>query len=506
MADFILGGPVPPDSPVYRGRHFEHECLGHLAAGRWVLLLGPRQHGKTSALVRLRLELLDQGFRVAFVDAQAYAGGTAEANYSDFLRWLASRVATTMELELPPIDPMVAEDLEGTLALFLEQTAGDLVVLIDEAAAVPSAYRTKLFSQFRALFNARAFADPAGWLNRLNVLFTGTFRPESVISDENSPFNVSQVVYTNDLTAMDASCLLEAAIGTSLLEHWALKAHELVGGQPYLLQVLFEAVVPGADDAERQQLFDAAVANLRNGRDRHVPALLERVLAEPGGVEAARAIAMSADGVAATVAPPYDILPVFGLAVLRSGRVIVASELYRQVVVASPQINPTAVPNTFVPLGHQPPDVFDVIQDGTLREVTRDAYAAAVDAANAGHFRTALVNFGATYEALASDFLKNGLTSNERAAARQGVLQNGQQIANDMSKWSLQSKLAVTHKSGRLPTVNPAISNTIREWRNLIHPQNASQNFQPQSDLGPEVSIAVAATEKFLQALRSFYP
>ncbi len=46
-----LQGPVPLGHESYIERPFELKLIRELQAGRWVLFLGPRQHGKTSALV-----------------------------------------------------------------------------------------------------------------------------------------------------------------------------------------------------------------------------------------------------------------------------------------------------------------------------------------------------------------------------------------------------------------------------------------------------------------------
>ena len=69
-----LQGPVPLADNAYVKRPFENELHRELMANRWVLLLGPRQHGKTSALVRLQRALSEN--RLAG-GARRLAGGTS---------------------------------------------------------------------------------------------------------------------------------------------------------------------------------------------------------------------------------------------------------------------------------------------------------------------------------------------------------------------------------------------------------------------------------------------
>ncbi len=506
MSEFVLGGAIPLESPVYQHREFEDACVGHLAASRWVLLLGPRQHGKTSALVRLQARLVDEGFRVALVDMQTYAGPATAEDYATFIRWFVVRVASGLSLPIPAAGEVEALDLEASLAAALASSEGDLVVLIDEASAVPTPVRTRFFAQLRALFNARAFNGPGAWMRRMNILFAGTFRPESVIEDDNSPFNVSTVVYTADLSEDDAISMVSAATGSGEFADLAKRAHALVGGQPYLLQRILEVVTGAAPGEESLHLFESIASDLRNGRDRHIPALFERVIAETGGVEALKMLADSPDGIPENATPPFDILPVLGVAKLAGGRLLVANELYRQAALASPQINPTAPAINFVALAHQTGAAFDVMKDPTLRQVTWDAYSAGVDSANAGHFRFALAGFGAAYEALVADFVENVLTAVERTTATVGVQQSGKALSNNVDDWTFQSMTEVAHNSKKLPTVKAALSDTVRQWRNLIHPKNAAKNFQPDKDFGPEVNVAVAAVEKLLQALRGLAP
>jgi hypothetical protein len=88
-----LHGPVPLDDPVYAERDFETTLVKEVQAGHWVLLLGPRQHGKTSAFLRLRKTLSDHATSTALVDLQKVPPFDT---YARLVTWFAKQVAATL--------------------------------------------------------------------------------------------------------------------------------------------------------------------------------------------------------------------------------------------------------------------------------------------------------------------------------------------------------------------------------------------------------------------------
>lgn len=241
-----------------------------------MLLLGPRQHGKSSGLRRLAERLKDQGYRVASLDLQSYG---ADHGYAETLEWLAESIASAVGRPEPTVPTDRRESLDDWLAAALEGIDGSIAVFLDEAAALPDATRRRLYGQLRALYNARGLPRRVPQLARLVFLFAGTFRTEKLIETENSPFNISKVVETTDLTLEDAMALAE--VSEEDLVVFVQQAYDLVGGQPYLLQLLL-ASASGEPDG-RQERFDLAVERLRNGIDPHVVSLFER--ANPGSTD-----------------------------------------------------------------------------------------------------------------------------------------------------------------------------------------------------------------------------
>lgn len=94
MSDFHLQGAVPLNSEAYVARAFESLILRTIYAGNWVVLLGPRQHGKTSGLFRVKKQLTADGLKCVFIDMQ---GLPPVHSFEDVLGWIAKRASQSLE-------------------------------------------------------------------------------------------------------------------------------------------------------------------------------------------------------------------------------------------------------------------------------------------------------------------------------------------------------------------------------------------------------------------------
>lgn len=321
---FITGGAVPLDSGSYVDRPFEDDLFGAVTAGDWVMLMGPRQHGKSSALTRLFVKLTDSGFHCALVDLQAYG---AEASYDDFLVWLSARIARDVGSE--PVDSAGSEDLETVLRETLPEELANIVVILDEVSAVPEACRRRFFGQLRALFNARGRSprDDLTW--RVNFVFAGTFRPEQMIEGDNSPFNVSQFLATTDLSR-DQVRELASRVGGEELAGSADAIYERVGGQPYLVQVALAAAERLASEGS-PDLVQPTIDRLLAGDDRHVTNLVRQVRGDPQLLAIIpRILAQDLDFDGGN--DDHHFALVVGVAAVNDGVLAARNELYRQVL------------------------------------------------------------------------------------------------------------------------------------------------------------------------------
>jgi len=272
MDGYVTGGPVPPDSNAYVARSTDDVAHAELSAGHWVVLLAPRQQGKSSALLRLQRRLEDEGIRCVVIDMQAYG---ANGTYQELLEWICKEIAAHVDIEQVSVPDRGREDLES----WLRGVLGDipnLVVVLDETSAVPEAHQRRFFGQLRALYNRRASDDVDAASRRIQIAFAGTFRPERLIDSPNSPFNISHDVIVDDLSVEEASQLARDVSGEQLVE-FATRAYEVVGGQPYLLQTLLAAADRGSDRDDRERRFVHAMNALRARRNSHVTFLFELI-------------------------------------------------------------------------------------------------------------------------------------------------------------------------------------------------------------------------------------
>lgn len=152
------GGPMPPDHPMYLVREADKESLARVKRqGETLVLLGPRQTGKSSLLNRCLDECSQRNKHFASVDFSLFDTGKF-ATLPGLLRELAS--AFLRELRLTA--DVAAINGPGDLTWFLEDhlikaIGGPVVLVIDEVDKVfEQAYRSDFFGMIRGWHNARA--------------------------------------------------------------------------------------------------------------------------------------------------------------------------------------------------------------------------------------------------------------------------------------------------------------------------------------------------------------
>jgi hypothetical protein len=255
---------------AYVVRQFEHDTVMQLSAGSWVSLLGPHKYGKSSALMRIRSRLKESGYSCAFIDLQA-SGAMSEPDhqYPHFLEWFSDRLATEIGTELNrPRKKRRRNQLDHWLKEVATPEFPNVAILIDEAGGVPAPFRRSFYSQLRAIHNSRGSGDSLA--ERLVFAFAGTFRPNRMIDNLNSPFNVSKEIHPNDLTEEEVNELASLGLDDEAA-HYGQRAFAETGGQPYYVQHLFKAVQGASNGADaRNAAFVSALDELRNGADGHL--------------------------------------------------------------------------------------------------------------------------------------------------------------------------------------------------------------------------------------------
>ena len=492
MSDSHTQGAVPLDSAAYVVRQFEERVVENVLAGNWVVLLGPRQHGKSSGLLRIQRSLRDSDLPCALVDLQARP--PAES-FEDVLEWIARRVAKALEVDLKT-KPKAANraDVGAWLELAAPKDARPVVIILDEAANIPSQWIGAFFGQLRAIKNEAAASKAGALPRRLRLIFAGTFKQEELIDDLNSPFNVSERVETEDLTFEEVNALCSEVL-PEIDENMVKSVFDLVGGQPYLVQVLVSAIASASSD--QQAALDEASEALRTGANAHFESVFGPVLASAALTEMTRRLVEEPErGIAVDPASADGrYLSVLGLAGRQEGRLVIRNKLYLEFALASPQLalgDAPAVASAQITLVAASTKAFDPLVDDRLREIASSNERAAIECYNSRCFRNALVAFGAALEAVLLDlFLR---TSNgEIETAVTAAESNGTDYPKGTKRlnpetWGLfQLISAATEFRGAAKLDVPA---SLQQWRNLVHPAVILRDYRRDDELEPEARTA----------------
>ena len=331
MSEFYNQGAVPLSSKAYIPRAFEEAVFQESCAGRWVLLLGPRQHGKTTGLVRLNGKFREAGLTAALVDLQ---GLPPCGSFPELLRGVADQIRRAMGRDAPR--PR-AED-QGDLAAWLEGLfppgGPPVVVIINEAGSIENPqFRNSFYGQIRQLSSLRAYAKPEAIAVRIRFVFAGTFRPETLVLEQNSPFNVCQTIETEDIPLDKAKALatqVDAAMG-----QFVERAYAIVGGQPFLLQTAFQET-SRRSEVPPEAAFTEALEKLPQLAAAHLEGIFSKIIVSP--VLVAKVARMVHEG--ATEFLPADsdcsFLQVLGLARREGPNLVFRNSFYAANAKASP--------------------------------------------------------------------------------------------------------------------------------------------------------------------------
>ena len=255
MTSFIYCGPLPPDSPLFRGREAELSRLARLCRGElqaYAILYGGRQTGKTSLALRLMTHLPPESVacRVDFQETPGIASTQAYAH-------LARRVGEAVALDAGHVNEAeramflgVAEMVADAPALtgFLCQALNRpwiqrFVLVLEELGALSLTTRHDLANVLRALFSGRF--DPARRpLAKMLIVLTGSVELYELAATEVSTLhNICEAFYLDDLSEYDtvglvADGLAEAGASGDVAETLGQEIYDWTHGHPYLTQHL----------------------------------------------------------------------------------------------------------------------------------------------------------------------------------------------------------------------------------------------------------------------------
>lgn len=484
-----LQGPVPLNDLDYAERPFELELVRQVQAGRWVLMLGPRQHGKTSALLRLRRTLNENAAQTVMVDLQAQP---PFASYAQFATWFAQKVAVALGHKVV-IDE--TDDISTSLSQALPDGVAPVVVLIDEASNIENnQWRNSFYGQLRAISSERAAAEEGHIARRLRFVFSGTFRPERLVAEANSPFNVCERVDSADLRVADIVNLAEK-VGLKNPAELSATIYESVGGQPYLVQRLLQAAL-GADDPH------TAISDEFNrlSESDHISNLFRRVLSDEA---LSRITSAAATGEEIPISPGNEdqrFLVILGVMERIGGLLQFRNRLYASTASVSPQFARVVTADVRrAVLFPMELDRFSGVADLRLREIAHASQKGAVGAYRDGSCRVALAGFGTAMEAVLMDFLIRQSAADLVIAAGHRRNPTRFEDENDPKTWNLVNLMRGAR--GLIGVGMLDIPENLREWRNLIHPGVCLQAYKLDGALAPEVGVAAHQLDIVLRDL-----
>lgn len=480
------------DNPAYVEREFEIALVREVQAGNWVLLLGPRQHGKTSAFLRLRKTLSDHATSTALVDLQK---APPFESYAHLVTWFARQIAAALE---QTVEISQTDDLAMALSRALPHGSAPVVILIDEASNIGNdEWRNSFFGQLRAISSERATARDGDVAKRLRFVFAGTFRPERLVSEANSPFNICERIDTSDLALKDIVRLAEEA-GLTDPEQTASLIHDAVGGQPYLIQRLIQV---GLEADEAAAAITTELDRLIEGHGDHISNLFRRVVSDEALVSLVSTVVDAGKVGNEPGNEDQRYLIVLGLFRREKGVLCFRNNLYAKVAALSPQFAKVEVKEgKRAVLFALELDAFASVASTELREIAFNAQSGAVGAYQAGSNRLALAGLGTAMEAVLIDFLQQRSAQDLRQAAAKCKQTKGQWYdATDPATWALVDLMRGVRSLLGLGDVD--IPENLREWRNLIHPGACLKSYKPDEDLAPEVCTAAGQLQIVLRDL-----
>lgn len=489
MGECWTKGPVPFDGQACVSREFEDKVFSAVTSGDWVLLLGPGQHGKTTGIMRIGRRLEQSGYKVARITLEELPPCRTYGALMLAIGRLIRRSWNDNGSEKPTDSDK--EYFLAWLRVICQDVTEPVVLIIDEAASINTEFRSAFYGQIRQIKSEMATAQRPGIESRLSFVFSGTFKPEALVETQNSPFNVSQTVQTDDLTLDQAHEL--AATVDSVLEPHVDAIYGFVGGQPFLLQAMFKEILSRTEPGAESTLADV-LGSFPGLVGDHLQSLFRKV------IEDKDLTAMTAELVQRGHLPllPADsnqaYLENVGLVRKVGARLVFRNELYCCIARQQRQFAlTTGAPTAFLISGFDNA-YFTFMKNAALKEVASSACRAAAALNNAGHFRLALVGFGAATEAILLDLLvgipeaelgRAVEDANTESTPAYQARWTSRENRRSPRTWRFENMINVVRQLQSSDTkLDP--SHAIRLWRNLVHPARAAKSFPDEAQLRGE--------------------
>lgn len=266
---FKTEGPLlEKDSHLYIERAEDRRIVANIRRGNYVALLGARQMGKTSLLLKLRRQLVGEGHLPIYLDASPVADRDEGAWYAHFRDGIARELKENgADASVPDMrDHLGFREGMRNLSLHLP-TSQQAIILLDETGSLPPSVSDGFFSTVHAVFNERETV-PA--FRRYLFIMAGTFIPKELTRDLSiKSFGIATCVYSSDIDFEGLALLarnLERA-GWTVPDEVIARIYDWTGGHVYLTQRLFSLLEQGRRTPLTRRLVDQAVSEVLDDRN-----------------------------------------------------------------------------------------------------------------------------------------------------------------------------------------------------------------------------------------------
>ncbi len=275
VSEFKAGGALTSeDAAIYTPRDAEQKVVTYLKQNHYILIVEPRQQGKTSLINFLRrTKLLDDSL-VLSIDISSLSTDIEKQWYQK-LCFLLNR---QLQFALSKTTVHLPEDSFGWRE-YLFEVAGlgnelgkQIIITFDEIGSVDIPNSERFFTVLRDVHNAR---DAETEFNSLTFLLAGSFHPKNLINNERiSPFNVAQRVRLRDfdlaeITHLSRPILLADERRREIVERVFNWTH----GQPYLTHKLLSLL----DRFSTATTVDEVALSLIRDDENHLPSIVKRI-------------------------------------------------------------------------------------------------------------------------------------------------------------------------------------------------------------------------------------
>jgi len=249
-SSFKTGGPLEEkDRSVYVVRRADAAIRDHLGSMDYVLLIEPRQQGKTSLISRLMGWSPLDGYIIVYHHFNIMSDQDESIWYRELGHHILKQLAdggAQVDIPLPESSNEWRRFLEAVAVDITKKKRQRLVLALDEIAAVPAVLAEAFFSVLRDVYNSRIAERQFG---NLTFVLAGVYNPRDLIRDDRiSPFNVAQRVRLQDFSLQEVNTLVACGgWNRPQAARLARQIHYWTSGQPYLTQLVCSHLAPQAN-------------------------------------------------------------------------------------------------------------------------------------------------------------------------------------------------------------------------------------------------------------------